>query len=156
MIVTQIPDSVQASTSKLSQPLSAQATILSRRQCSRNVTVNAIGHERQYGIRIGGASLQFHARPSRAIRIGIDKSDRRKLCQRLGMRPICDEDAWLLRDHFNCLRSQAPSQSTTITHIKIVSRIADTWSYRMMRKAAISSKPMPPAPTIPSTVDARK
>ena len=35
-------------------------------------TVDAIGHERQHGVRIGGAPLQLRARPGRAIRIGID------------------------------------------------------------------------------------
>ena len=76
------------------------------------------------------AARRCNSARGQAVRFGLasTSSDRGKPRQRLGMRPIGDEDAWLLRDHFNCLRSQAPSQSTTITHIRIVSRIADTWS----------------------------
>ena len=118
--------------------------------------VDAIRHEREQGVGVAGALDQLALRPRHGTAVGVDVADRPQTRDHLVVDPVADDDARCFRSHFSLSRSQEPRPSTTMTQARIVSRIAETWAYSIMRSAAISSKPMPPAPTMPSTADARK
>ena len=61
-----------------------------------------------------------------------------------------------INDYLKRFRSDALKASTIVTIAKMVSNIAKHSLYCIKRKLAMSSRPMPPAPTIPITVDALK
>src|SRR5262249_32741627 len=108
--------------------------------------------------RVGGGAVagQFCSRPRRARAIRIHFADCGEAREDIVVHPIAHGNARPNGFHFNFLRSHAPTPSTMITHIRIVSRIAETWSYLMMRNAAINSKPMPPAQYPRSAVRRRR
>ena len=85
-----------------------------------------IGHESEQRVGRGGALGQFLPRPLRACAVGIDFADRGKAPEHVLVHPIADDNARPLGFHFNFLRNHAPTPSTMITHMRIVSRIADT------------------------------
>ena len=62
-----------------------------------------------------------------------------------GGRP-CQMIAW---------RTFADTHSLTITVARITSRISETWVHASVEIELSSCRPMPPAPTSPSTVDSR-
>ena len=85
-----------------------------------------VRHESEQRVSRSGALGQFPPRPGQARAIGPHLAKGRKAREHLVMHPIADDDARPIAFHFNLLRSRAPMPSTTITHIRMVRRIAET------------------------------
>ena len=80
------------------------------------------------------------------------------------------QDCRFENPHIDCVRSDhaeltvsqmmawrilAETHSLTTTVAMMISRMSDTWVQASMVIAALSGRPMPPAPTRPRTVDSR-
>jgi hypothetical protein len=129
------------------------------RRLGQQRVVDAIGHEAHHRRGRPQAAAQFFRRPGLQAAVHVDAGPRLQARQHLVMDAVGHHHMVLHGGsvlHLSLRRSIAPMPSTTTTQARMVSRMAATSSYLIRRSAAISSKPMPPAPTMPSTAEARK
>ena len=128
-------------------------------RCARkHRRVDAVGHEGHPGVGRTQVAGQPFGVPGLGPGIHHHLAGRLQSREDFGVDGLADDDAAHAAAplHFRRLRNAAPRPSTTSTQASTDSRMAETSSYLISRSAAISSKPMPPAPTMPSTAEARK
>jgi len=130
------------------------------RTSAQECFVHAVRHEGHEGLGILRALQNLVQRQSLRTRIGNDLAVFGQKFDDFGVHAVGKDDFWfhfeLLRFYLNRFLSMPLNASTSVTMARITSSNADTSWYCMMRSEPISSKPMPPAPTMPITVEARK
>ena len=118
------------------------------------IGINLVRHEHHQRVRRCRPAPQLCRRKAVVVLVGYDIAGAAEQLEDLRMHPVRDHHD--RTRHANRLRSSPPRPSTTVTVTRMTISSAATSSYWSVRSAAISSKPIPPAPTTPTTTDARK
>ena len=123
----------------------------------KKVCIDPIGHERHHRLSIATAAQNFLARQRAVGLVGHQLAMWRQQLQDLIVYSVSyNEFRQHVLSYLKRLRSTPLKASTSVTMARMTSRIAATSWYCMMRSEPMSSKPIPPAPTMPITVEARK